>query len=58
MRWDRQSVFQRAWNLSGNVLDESAPERHVQDLQTSADCENRKVLGPGLTNERDFKFVA
>ena len=41
-----------------NVLDESAPQRNIQELWTTADCEQGQSPLPGCFDQRDLRPVS
>ena len=43
--------------VSGDVLNESAAERHVHDLNTAADREDRSIGGQGRIHDGEFDVV-
>src|SRR5258707_15740917 len=50
--WVRLFVRQRARDLGGNVLDQRAAERDVEELLAAADAEQGLVGGEGAARDR------
>jgi hypothetical protein len=51
-------MLESVWNFRGYILNESAAECHVQELGTTADCEQRQPHLARCLNESYLGFVA